>query len=173
MKMINRVFFVLSVVLLNGCSIPFEDDNGVPLNIVDGNYTYSSKTEYFDAKGVSTNSKTNQGSIFFSTVNFPVFNITPIRGWGYSVNGSKFENHVLSDGSVVQTFKIILQGILVNEKSFNVVGAEGIELIDPDGTVVGRYDGIIDANGNLEFDFLSFDLQTGEKVSTRISADEI
>ncbi len=94
--------------------------------------------------------------------------------------------HTLIDGKVVKTFRIPLQN---NKKpyltssstsysygaseSFNIKGTTNIELKDTDGTLIGKFDGVIDTTGSIDCEFKSIDLTTYSYVITEIVAHKI
>lgn len=169
MRIIKNLL-ILSVIFASSCvSDDFYGD--LPLSPEDGEYQYTSSSIYRS----STNEITHQGSSIGTVRNNMNVNsnmkITPLRGWSYNLQISNVEIHILTDGTQVQSFRIPLQAVIVNDKEFNVMGTTLVELLDSDSiTVIGKYDGVNYSNGTMEFGVLSLDLENNESVITKYNA---
>ena len=145
----------------------------IPTSSPNGDYTYSSVSQFYNAQNSLENTSINSGALVLSiTAGTGTISSTPILGWSYDFRISNITDHTLRDGSTVQSFRISVQSATANSKEFNIQGTGNMELEDSDGTTIGTYDGII-VGDELKYEFESFDIETFEKTVSTISATQV
>ena len=158
------LLFVMMILGIGSCTDPVEDE--IPGNELIGDYRYSATAIYFDEFGVELNKKSGSGSFNFSTE----INIYPIQGWTYAIKYSDFQEHILSTGEKVSTFTIISQEVKINNSSFLIIGLSAYKVKDPDGSVIGQFDGWVDTDGEIYFSCKSLSVANRTKTETTYSA---
>ncbi len=163
---------LLVVVFLFGA---FACDDGdifdVPVNDVDGDYSYNSSSDYFDQKGELYKNSINRGVLdvqIASTVGR--ISIIPYLGWTFGIDISNIQTHALANGSTAYTFRIRQQQIDMQSRTFNIFGTGNKELLDSNGSSLGMYDGILYDDGVAEFEYQSIDIGSIEYVITSTTA---
>lgn len=158
MKNIKTIILSLFVALfVFSCSEDGDEWQPPINNDPTGNFEYESSTEYFQWNGRQKpdSAIASAGKIRVSfLLNSADMYITPQIGWNYSVHLSNFENHTLSDSSVVTSFAINTQEVEYNDVYYRVLGTSNKAIRNIDGSLVGYYDGYI-SNDSLIFEFQS------------------
>lgn len=170
MRHIQYLFLALFLVACDA-----GDFFSIPNELEDGNYDYDSTSIYFDDKGDQSERGTNTGSfdlaISGSTATLAVY---PRLGWSYNLSIDNLTDHTLGDGSIVTSFSVLRTTQFINDtysssdNEFRVDGTRNVELVDG-GSTVGTYDGLILSNGEMDFEFESINIETGEYVITTIT----
>jgi len=164
MKYLKLILIVLVLGTIGGCSDPLEE--GVPESDIIGDYLYSADAVYYDQFGARIDQKKGSGTLNLNSK----FGIFPTQGWTYDVNFQSLVEHTLSDGNKIYTFNIPSQEIEINYTSFIIIGKSAFEVKDPNGSVIGQYDGWIDENDKIQFSCESLNLVTRTKTSTVYTA---
>jgi len=164
MKYLKLVLIVLVLGTIGGCSFPLEE--GVPESDIVGDYLYTADAVYYDEFGAKLDQKIGSGTLNLNSK----FSVFPDQGWTYDLDYQNLVTHVLSDGGKIYTFNIPSQEIEINHISFIIKGKSEFEVKDPNGTVIGKYDGWIDENDKIQFSCESLNLNSRTKTSTGYSA---
>ena len=155
---------MILVMTVSGCSYFTEEE--VPTNDLIGDYTYSSLSTYFDSYGEVKNELKSTGGLSFTNK----FTIVPRTGWSYNIEYTNLNEHILSTGDRVFTFDIPNQSISLNGEEFLVIGVGLYDVNDPDGSIIGTFDGWVDVNSTIYFSYESVNTSTFTKTRTSFQA---
>ena len=156
-----RVLFIGMLLSMMGCSMPWDD--APPINDELGDYSYRANMAYFDEEGTKVAEKQASGSMLLSTNGISIY---PKQGWVYSINFANVQEHLLSTGEKIITFNIESQEVYINEFSFLIIGLSAYDVTDPDGTIIGQFDGWIDENNEIKFSCESLNISAKTKTLT-------
>lgn len=175
MKNIQYIFLALSLFSCDAnefFNIPSEQGNG--------SYDYDSSSVYYDDRGDESERGINRGSFEIVTLGSEsTLNIYPRLGWSYQITIDNMQDHTLADASVVTSFRIqrssqyISNSYSSGDDEFRLDGTTNIMLEDSDGSTIGQFDGLIRPNGEMEFEYESVNIRSGEYVITTINGFEV
>jgi hypothetical protein len=113
MKRIYIAIFALFMMNVFSACVKNYDEVILPYNAVgNSEYTYTTRTDYFDKYGALSSTKNNTGNLYFSST-YNYVDIYPLYGWKYTLRISNFD-------IVNGTFNIPAQDVYVNDKSFRI-----------------------------------------------------
>jgi hypothetical protein len=172
MENVRALLLAIIALFATSCYSGYDSslDDDPPYNAPFGDFSYVSQSVYFDDNQNEVKRRELGGAINFDPNNNFEMRITPLRGWVYSLEVTSFAAHVLSDNSVVYSFNVGLQSVDLNNETFNVQGLRSLEIRDPDGTLIGTYDGIMESNGTMKLSYFSLDYVSDETTRTNITA---
>lgn len=156
-------FIIVLAFIVTSCSSGEVDL--VPTNPPQGDYFYTSTSDYYLGNGTMDKEATSQGSMRLDqNGSYTVLNITPNLGYSYSISISNLVNH-----GDTTTFRISMQQIQIyganyDQITFNVTGTNSIPVAN-----LGNYDGYY-TNNKFVFAFKSTNIQTYDWVHTTTEA---
>ena len=165
-KYINFSLAVVIVFLFNSCNW-YDVSEEVPKNNPTGDYLYSSNSTYYSSTDKVEYEGTNQGSLLIDNyTSYLYIYITPNIGYSFEIQASNLD---YKPEAKLTTFRISTQQIYLKDKTFNLGGANGIEVLDTLGNVIGNYDGYFTAD-SVVFAYKSTNIENFEWTETITTA---
>ncbi|MEP3390230.1 MAG: hypothetical protein ABJO02_18695 [Reichenbachiella sp.] len=168
----KHTFYIIFLFLIFSCES--SDFISIPQDYSQSSYDYNSSSDYFDDRDRLSHQSTNRGSLdLFLSEDQMSMTIYPRLGWSYELTFDNLVEHTLSDGTSATSFRIVRSGqylsnaISDDDNEFRVNGTTNITLADGNSSL-GTFDGLIYADGTIQFEFESVNLKSGEYVITTI-----
>lgn len=168
----NALYIFLALFLF---SCDAGDFFNIPTEVGNGSYDYDSSSVYYDDRGDQSERGTNSGTFdILDLGSESTLTIYPRLGWAYQLTIDNKQDHTLTDGSMVTSFRIqrssqyISNSFSSGDDEFRVDGTTNISLVDSDGSAIGTFDGLIRDNGEISLEFESVNIRSGEYVITTL-----
>jgi hypothetical protein len=156
-----KILFIGMLLSVVGCSMPWDDNP--PINDELGDYSYLANITYYNESGTRLTEKQASGSIILGA---DVISLYPKQGWVYSINFTNVNEHMLSTGEKIITFSIESQEVFISDFRFLIIGQSAYTVTDPNGTVIGQFDGWINENNEINFSCESLNMSARTKTIT-------